>query len=89
MKCPNCGGDMSKGYFIIGGGVWWCESYKYLEYYISDNPPLDEMRRLNREFPLHTIVSGRGYRSSEKWPKSGQFCKNAKCLTMIIQPTPR
>ena len=89
MKCPNCGGEMSEGYFIIGGGVWWCESHEYLEYHVSDDPPLDEMQRLNRKFPLHTIVSSRGYRNNEKWPKSGQFCKNSKCLTMVIRPTPR
>jgi hypothetical protein len=90
MKCPYCSTEMTDGYFIVGGGVWWCESERYLEHYVAGDEPTDEMQQLNREHPLHCIIGTSGcHGDHEKWPKHGSFCQNKQCLAFIMRPTPR
>jgi hypothetical protein len=80
---------MLEVFFVIGGGVWCCESKQYMENYISGTPPSGEQGSSKR-LPMHNVIGRRGYRGEgENWPKEGLLCENPECLTFIVKPTPR
>lgn len=90
--CPYCDSPMAAVHFIIGGGVWYCESREYLTLHCSDYGALKDadkqhMRELNRKYPLHCIVGGSGFRDVHAtWPKPGLYCRSCGAFTIKAKP---
>ena len=90
--CPYCDSPMAAVHFIIGGGVWYCESKEFLDLHCSDFSALDDadkrrMRTLNKQHPLHCIIGGSGFHDlNATWPKSGLYCNS--CGTFTIKTNP-
>jgi hypothetical protein len=71
-QCPFCAGDFTEGFVIISGGVWWCEEQEALQSHISGRPTGDSESVSSQ---MHCLVSSKGYRSNETWPKKCFYCR--------------
>lgn len=78
---------MRAAYFITGGGVFFCESKEYIEFYIKPDhrsADLARMGEINRQYPMHTVIGNSGYtKGVGKWPKEGHYCD--ACGAFIIR----
>jgi hypothetical protein len=80
---------MLTAYFIIGGGVWFCESKEYLEHRLTGFPEQDaaRMEQINRQKPMHTLIGSSGYHKGHgTWPKDGLYCE--QCGTFVVKAKP-
>ncbi len=66
LTCPYCGDQMLKGYFLIGGGVWFGESRVASEPLISGDAGIGEVLTP----PIHVLAMG-FKRKPQGWPKPG------------------
>lgn len=80
-RCPFCDSEYNDGFAIISGGVWWSRSSAILEKHISGNSVNSTE---DHSTVLHCLVSSRGYRGSEKWPRHSYYCSN--CHAFSIGP---
>ena len=90
--CPYCDSPLVAVHFIIGGGVWFCESKEYLTLHCTRYDALTDadkhrLRELNKSHPLHCIIGGSGFRSEHAtWPKEGLYCEN--CGAFVVRSRP-
>lgn len=93
VYCPHCGIRMEAMFFMVGGGVWGSLSEEVMQAY-GTTPDTAEARarlgELQRQSPIRCLIGNKGYHGDrERWPKSGWFCTDRKCLTITIKPTPQ
>jgi hypothetical protein len=77
--CPYCQSPMTAGYFLVRGGVWFCESKERIESHLREFTP-EEYAALPKAL-LHALVPNRGAKS----PKAGHHCLNCRAFVMHPQ----
>ena len=82
--CPFCAQPMSRGFFLIGGGVLFAESTVALGPIFASKPDIDRMLEGHPAKPVHVVVGGKGYHlDPQNWPKPGMFCQ--ACLAVVVK----